>query len=176
MPDSLDHIEIIARALITRPGSILLCKNLKNGYFYLPGGHVDPGEAASDACKRELQEELNLCAQVGKCRLITEQIFEQGGQSRHEISLVFHVEHLAVPTRDGHIRSANSIRPVDQSEANGPVDTAMSDDLRIESAEDHIGFEWVKIIDLNNTDLRPASIRDWIVDDEGTAGTRFLPG
>jgi 8-oxo-dGTP pyrophosphatase MutT (NUDIX family) len=144
-----DHIEILARALIIRDGSILCCKDLEHAYFYLPGGHVEPGETSPRAVKRELQEELGLCARVGGCRLIAEQIFEQGGRNRHEISLVFHVEHLSRAGRDCPGACAEG-------------ETEIEPGLEIRSTESHIGFEWIRIGDLAGADLRPGIIRDWI--------------
>ena len=174
MPTPPDHIEIIARAIITRPGSILLCRNLEKGYFYLPGGHVDPGESAVEACRRELREELALCAQIGPCRLIAEQRFEQGGKARHEISLVFHVEHLATPSCKDRNPSPDSTPKADQTEAGGCAETRIPNDLEIKSAEAHIAFEWINSADLSTTDLRPAMIRDWIIETGGQCELRFL--
>ena len=161
MPHPPESIEILARALILRDGSVLLCRNLEHGYFYLPGGHVEPGETAAEACRRELQEELGLKSRMGECRLIAEQRFEQGGKARHEISLVFHVEHLGDSGSD-------------QPQQGGAGETGIPAGTVIESAEDHIGFEWVRIAELPETDLRPAIIRDWIAGAEPTGGVRFV--
>ena len=167
------HIEIIARALITRAGTILLCRNLEHGYFYLPGGHVEPGESAAQACRREIREELGLDARIGACRLIAEQRFEQGGKPRHEINLVFHVEHL---TCAGCDPSQDSGAIADYVETRLSSDTAIPDDLEIRSTEGYIGFEWVRIGDLGSVDLRPTFIREWIAEVGVGSELRFLTG
>jgi ADP-ribose pyrophosphatase YjhB (NUDIX family) len=41
------RIEVIARGVMFHEEHVLLCQNCKHGYYYLPGGHVEPGEAAA---------------------------------------------------------------------------------------------------------------------------------
>ena len=54
---SKDHsIELIARGVFVRGGAVLLCQNVKHGYYYLPGGHVEFGEAAAVALAREIDD------------------------------------------------------------------------------------------------------------------------
>jgi ADP-ribose pyrophosphatase YjhB (NUDIX family) len=89
---AVPHIEVIARALIRRGQEILVCRNTKHGYFYLPGGHVEFGEPAAAALARELREETGLELQVGGCLLGSEVVFEAGSKLHHELNLVFHGE------------------------------------------------------------------------------------
>ncbi len=102
------EIEVIARGfLCDKRGRVLLCRNVKNGYSFLPGGHVDFGESATLALKREFLEECGLRAKVGQLLLCHEQRFHDGKVRRHELNLVFHVEqvrHTAeVKSREDHI-------------------------------------------------------------------------
>ncbi len=90
-------IEVIARALIRGPRGVLVCQNLKRGYYYLPGGHVEFGEAAAEALRRELLEEAGISSPVGPLLLVAEVRFNDVGRPRHEISAMFHVEHFAFP-------------------------------------------------------------------------------
>gem|GEM_PF-6887474 len=55
-PNDVKHIEVIARGLIIANNALLLCRNVAGGYWYLPGGHVEPGESAAEALSRELVE------------------------------------------------------------------------------------------------------------------------
>src|ERR1041385_316650 len=92
------HIEVIARGVLRHGSAVLACRNVKHGYLYLPGGHIEFGETAPAALAREFEEECGLRVRPGPCALVTEGTFEapskDGGTKRHhEINLVFHVEH-----------------------------------------------------------------------------------
>ena len=128
------RIEVIARGVLIQRNSVLLCKNLKHGYLYLPGGHVEFGESAADALAREFVEETGLSCRAGPLIVAHEEVFEQGGRQRHEVNLVFHVEHL------------EGIADLDQ----------------VPSREPQIAFEWLDLAGAASADIRPASVRAWL--------------
>jgi 8-oxo-dGTP diphosphatase len=101
-PTGPKHIEILARGWAVRDGRVLVCRSVEGGYCYLPGGHVDPGEAAATALAREFVEEAALVVTVGKLAVISEERFAQNGKPRHELNLVFHVE---LPEGTNEVRS-----------------------------------------------------------------------
>lgn len=164
-PPPLDHagvyrpIEFIARGLTLwgagkeeKEGDrVLVCRNLKHGYAYLPGGHVDPGEAAAEACVREYLEETGMKVRAGRCLLVCEARFTQKGVRRHELSVVFHVEH-----------------PDAEAGGSPPV---------VASREPGIGFEWITREHLADADLRPAGMRSWLLGRGwgGSIGDTFGP-
>lgn len=129
------QVEVIARGLLRIGQRILLCRNIKKGYYYLPGGHVEPGEPAADALRREFREETGFAVRPGPVLLVAEILFGPPRDRRHEINIVFHVEQL--PARG---RRARAIR----------------------SREPGIAFEWVDHAAIVGMDLRPAAIRAWI--------------
>ena len=57
-------IEIIARGVLIGPRGVMLCRPSSGGYSYLPGGHVECGEAASAALERESHEGLGTTARA----------------------------------------------------------------------------------------------------------------
>lgn len=148
------RIETIARGILVSGGMVLLCRDKQGSYAFLPGGHVEPGESAREALSRELQEEAGLeRVKVGSCALVTEQRFTQNGKPRHEISLVFHVEHAILP--DG--------TPLSLGATNGPA-------RDVPSLESHIEFVWVEVAALSEIDLRPLSMKAWLMSADGQAG------
>jgi len=134
------RIEFLVRGVVLRDGAVLVCRNIKHGYVYLPGGHIEFGESAATALEREMREETGRACTVGRLIGAHEESFEQNGRRRHELNVVFHVEHLE-GTEDG-----------------GPV----------ESVERHIAFDWLDLGGVISADLRPTSVRAWLA--SGGAG------
>lgn len=134
------EIEFIARGLMQIGSEILLCRNKKKGYAYLPGGHVEPGESAAEACVREFLEETAMPITVVSPLLICEARFEQSGRPRHEFNVVFHVEHVQ-----------NAALGSD-----GVKQAAVSQEAKIE-------FIWADLASVPDLDLRPDPIKAWLV-------------
>ena len=130
---TMAHIEIIARGVWIQAGQILLCRNVAGEYWYLPGGHVDAGESAASALRREFVEETGIKPVIGGLRLVMENMFRDSRKRHHELLLVFHVEH----------------------EDDSPPPP-------ISSLEPDIAFDWVDLAGIVEIDLRPLSIRAWL--------------
>lgn len=131
-------IEVLARGLVIVGDWALVCRNVAAGYGYLPGGHIEPGEAAAVALRRELLEEAGADWRIGECLVVAENRFVQGGRDRHELNMLFHVEHGLA--RDGAI----------------PPPPVLS-------LETHIAFDWVPRAAFAGADVRPAWMRDLVV-------------
>lgn len=132
MPPS--NIEIIARGVSWRDDTVLLCQNIEHGHCYLPGGHVEPGETAADACVREYLEETGLKVEAGPLLLVAELRFSQAGKLKHELNLVFHVEQC-----DG-----STLPPA------------------VRSREKEIDFVWTPRAAIGQSKCKPSAIMEWI--------------
>jgi 8-oxo-dGTP diphosphatase len=137
----MSEIEVIGRGLLVERGRVLLCRSVAKGYYYLPGGHVEMGEAAADAVVRELKEECGMAVEVGDCRLVAEGVFETKKKRHHEVNLVFHVKR--------------------------------SGEDQVKSLEPDITFDWVDLAALIDLDVRPESIKAWLVAGLGS-GCEFV--
>ncbi len=141
------EIEIIARGVCFHGPALLCCRNVKRGYLYLPGGHIEPGEAAIAALAREFEEEAGESIRVGRFLAAAENAFDQGEETVHELNLVFHVE-----LRAG---AAGADRPT------------------IRSREPKIAFDWVTKRQFEEAAFLPPILRRWLLDQWGT---RAEPG
>lgn len=102
----MKKIDILVRGLIIHNGKILVCKKKNKRYYFLPGGHVEFGESAIKALKRELKEELDL--------LFKKYYFVGGSEHRfieekkvfQEINLVFRVfpKKLKTKSKENHLQ------------------------------------------------------------------------
>ena len=61
----------------------------KSPFYWLPGGGVEPGETAEEAVQRELVEEASLEIAVERLLYLSENLFVESGEYRHEVILYF---------------------------------------------------------------------------------------
>ena len=71
--------------VIIRDGHVLVCREDKDDFVYLPGGRVEFGKPSDVALEREIQEELQCVGKVGRLLFVTENFFELNGVTFHEI-------------------------------------------------------------------------------------------
>ena len=141
-------IEIIARGCLLHGSHVLLCRNVKHGYCYLPGGHVEFGESASAAVAREFLEESGLRVLVRDLALVSEGAFPTKKRWHHEINLVFHVE------QQGASELHRKSKPGTRTTHDLPP--------TIKSREDWIDFTWVELAAIPETDIRPIAAKAWL--------------
>ncbi len=88
MPEMNKTTDIRCRAIIVHDNKILAVKHsAENGYYALPGGHLEWGESVLDCLKREIVEELGIRPEIG--RLLYVRNFIDKNDKR---SIEFHFE------------------------------------------------------------------------------------
>ena len=86
------EIELIVRAVISDGSRLLLAQPVGESWFFLPGGHVEPGEPAAVALRRELEEELGAeRVRVGGVLAIVENGYTDARGDHHELNLLHRV-------------------------------------------------------------------------------------
>ena len=80
------------RAVCIQDGQILLNRFNDADWWFLPGGRVDAGEDSVTALIREITEELELPARVGRLIWVMESLFEHQERKFHEIGFYFLTE------------------------------------------------------------------------------------
>lgn len=99
-------IDILVRAIIEVDEKILVCRKKRKKYYFFPGGHVEFGESAEKALKREIKEELGL--NIKKCTFIggSEHQFIEDKRKYHEINLAFKtkINKIKMESKEDHLR------------------------------------------------------------------------
>ncbi len=107
-----------------------------NGFYCLPGGHVELMEKSSDAIIREFYEETGIQAKVEKLLYVTENFFEGNLGKCHELGMYYLLSCKNINTKD---------YTTIEHDKNG--------DMKLE-------FKWLDINNLNN--FKPEFIKSEI--------------
>lgn len=72
-----------------RDDHVLICREDDDAFTLLPGGRVEFGENSRVSLEREVAEELQSPARVGRLLFTVENFFERAGWTFHEIALYY---------------------------------------------------------------------------------------
>ncbi|WP_433714375.1 NUDIX domain-containing protein [Nocardia sp. CA-084685] len=73
-------------------------------WFFLPGGHVEPGEPVESALIRELTEELGAASRIVGFAGVVEHGYRDRGTAHHEVDLIFDTELDGTPvSQEDHL-------------------------------------------------------------------------
>ncbi|MBX3636617.1 MAG: NUDIX domain-containing protein [Rubrivivax sp.] len=137
---SNDHrFHLRAAALVLDDGHLLLHRADGDRFWSLPGGRVEPGEAAAQAVCRELMEEVGEAVVADGLLAVVEYFFVHQGERQHELGLYFGVR-LAAGSR---------LRRKDRDHAG------------IEGTRT-LTYRWLACSELPAVDLRPSFLAPWL--------------
>lgn len=114
----------------------VLLENQDNGRYMFPGGRIDVHEDSKIAITRELEEELNLTAEL-KLKYIVEMFLKSPRTMYHEIGFYF-------ITNINENKIPNNFKSLDGDSV----------------------FEWIKISELDNYKILAKPIKEKIVDNK----------
>ncbi|HVG88406.1 MAG TPA: NUDIX domain-containing protein [Gaiellales bacterium] len=89
MPE-LPELSLRVRAVIVQEGTVLMDRTHhedRERFYWLPGGGLEPGETSEQCLQRELTEEAALEIEVGRVLYLSENIYVESGDYRHELIL-----------------------------------------------------------------------------------------
>lgn len=126
--------------ILINNNKVLCVQMMNNGFFCLPGGHIEIGEDSINAVIREIKEETNIDTKVIKLISITENFFtRKNGKKVHELSFYYLLEPKSKLTLK---KDEYNIVEIDKNQ----------------QIEHH--FKWVNIDNLEEEDFRPIEIRN----------------
>lgn len=129
-------IHCLSRAVIIDHGHLLVASNPRapGSYVYLPGGHIEEGESAEAALKREMIEETTLTFQIERFLGVLEYSFVPNNSLKichtHEYNFCF-------------LASCSSLKDLQ---------------LPPEPEKDNVRFHWIPLSDLSPSNLLPSPL------------------
>lgn len=129
----MKEIELVVRGVMVHQGRLLLNRRKERDYSFLPGGHINFGERASQALIREIDEELGADVEVKNFLGAVEHSWQDQEGANHELNLVFGIECKEIDSRTPP-----------------------------PSKEPHLSFFWQSVPDLSPVNLEPSVLIDLI--------------
>ena len=128
------------RAIIEQDEKVLIICVNDEGFYHLPGGHVEIGETSENALLREIKEEVGFEIVIKKIVAVNEEFYNNKDSAHHSLTFYY----LANPKNK--VKTEDSIR-MEQGRTK-----MFKNELR-----------WVTRDELINIDLRTDLIKDMIV-------------
>ena len=116
-------------------GHLLVERNVRHGFCFVPGGRVEYGENAVEALAREIREELSEEVEVGRLILVADDLYELDDDRFQEIALYF----LIGFPRGSKILDGDGV---------------------FRGSEPGTTFQWIPLDDVEKANLLPAFLRE----------------
>lgn len=74
-----------------RDDYVLVCRDEDDDYVMMPGGRAEYGESSLIALEREIDEEIQVPAKIGRLLFVTESLYRIGKDEHHELGFYYQV-------------------------------------------------------------------------------------
>lgn len=137
--------------IINQNDKFLIMRVNKTDYFHIPGGHIEIGETAEDGIKREIKEEIGCGVSEAKLFAIQENFWIRNEKKCHGIEFYY------------------IIKP--------DVNLIQNDYEKVELDKGEkklLEFKWVTANELKDIDLKPANIKELLINGKYLEGLSHL--
>ena len=126
--------------IIKQGDKFLIMRVDNNNYYHIPGGHIEIGETSKAGVIRELKEEVGCDVKEAELFATQENFWEKEGKKCHGIEFYY----IITPNVELPIRNYERIE-------------------NDKGKERLLRFKWVTPQELLNVDLRPANIKELLI-------------
>ena len=139
--------------IIIQKNKFLIMRVNKTNYYHIPGGHIEIGEDSKAGVIREIKEEIGCDVKEAKLFAIYENFWERKGKMCHGIEFYY----IIIPK----------------------TQLPMKDYERVENdkkKKKNLEFKWVTAEQLIDIDLRPANIKELLINEKYNNGLIHIIG
>lgn len=137
--------------IIKQNEKFLVMRVNKTDYYHIPGGHVEIGETSKDAVIREIKEEIGCEVKSATLFAIQENFWLRNEKKCHGIEFYYVVEPKEL------------MEQIDHEE----IENDKGEDKLLE-------FKWVTAEELKDVDLKPANIKELLINGEYLNGLSYI--
>ena len=136
-----------ACGIIKQDDKFLIMRVNKTPYYHIPGGHIEIGEDSEQAIIREIKEEIGCEVEEANLFAIQENFWTRDNKKCHGIEFYYIIK----------LKQQLQMKNCEKIEND-------------KGEEKLLEFKWLTPKELKNIDLRPASIKDMLVNQDYLKG------
>lgn len=140
-----------ACGIIKQDDKFLIMRVNKTPYYHIPGGHIEIGEDSEQAIIREIKEEIGCEVEEANLFAIQENFWTRDNKKCHGIEFYYIIK----------LKQQLQMKNCEKIEND-------------KGEEKLLEFKWLTPKELNNIDLRPASIKDMLVNQDYLKGLSHI--
>ena len=137
--------------IIKQDDKFLIMRVNKTPYYHIPGGHIEIGEDSEQAIIREIKEEIGCEVEEANLFAIQENFWTRDNKKCHGIEFYYIIK----------LKQQLQMKNCEKIEND-------------KGEEKLLEFKWLTLKELKNIDLRPANIKDMLVNQDYLKGLSHI--